>query len=453
MSDGSGTQPGGAIDPHEAESKLVRGIGRWDLVGLLINILIGAGILGLPAKAYGLVGAYSFVALGLAMALTIAIALCFCELSSRFAATGGPYLYAKEAFGENTAFAVGWLLFLSRALTVATLLNVFLSYSGGLGVPTGGDAGEVAIVLGLVALFGGIALVGVRQSAVTSNIFSVIKIGTLGAAGVIGLLFVNPFGFGPGLAAAPADVVQAVLLFLFAFMGFESAAIASGEMKNPKRDLPFGMLISIALVAVLYALVLYLCIGLVADLAASERPVADAVEAALGENTRVVFSFFALITLVGGVAAGFLLVPRLLLAFAEAGQAPAFVASIHDAWRTPHVAIILSAGLIIAMTLSADMLTTLSLAASSRLILYAVCCLGVLKLRQAPSAPTALFRAPGGTALPVGAAAAALVVLLVGARDELMTLAIVTAAGFVLLACMKYAQRRTPKSSPVRRPH
>ena len=438
------------VDPKAAEAKLFRGIGRWDLVGLLINILIGAGILGLPAKAYGLVGLYSFVALGLAMVLTVAIALCFCELSSRFDATGGPYLYAKEAFGENVAFAVGWLLFLSRAFTVATLLNVFLSYSDGLGVPTGGGAGEVAIVLGLIALFGGIALVGVRQSAVTSNVFSVVKVGTLGAAGVVGLVFVNPFGFGPGPAAAPADVVQAVLLFLFAFMGFESAAIASGEMKEPQRNLPFGMLTSIALVAVLYALVLYLCIGLVADLASSQRPVADAVEAALGENARVAFSFFALITLIGGVAAGFLLVPRLLLAFAEAGQAPAFVAAIHNTWRTPHVAIILSAGLIIAMTLSADMLTTLSLAASSRLILYAVCCLGVLKLRRAPLAPAALFRAPGGAALPIAAAVAALVVLLVGARDELLTLGVVTAAGFVLLALVKRAQRTAVCPAPAR---
>ena len=107
---------------------LIRGIRRWDLVALLVNVTVGAGIFKLPADVQMAVGNYSLLAF-VACAVVIAlIALCFAEVASRFSGTGGPYLYAKETFPSPIGFLVGWLMWLTRLAGFATLLLVFVSY-------------------------------------------------------------------------------------------------------------------------------------------------------------------------------------------------------------------------------------------------------------------------------------------------------------------------------------
>src|SRR3989454_5554078 len=107
---------------------LVRGIRRWDLVAVTINGIIGAGIFGLPSKVYGLIGAYSLIAFVVCALVVMLIILCFAEVRSRFNETGGPYLYAREAFGPTVAFAVGWLIWLARLPAFAANCNLLVSY-------------------------------------------------------------------------------------------------------------------------------------------------------------------------------------------------------------------------------------------------------------------------------------------------------------------------------------
>ena len=107
---------------------IVRGIGRWDLVALMVNISIGSGILGLPAKLFALTGVYSVFALVLCAALIAIIAICFAEVGSRFTHTGGPYLFTRTAFGATPGFIVGWLYWVSRVLTFATICNLLVVY-------------------------------------------------------------------------------------------------------------------------------------------------------------------------------------------------------------------------------------------------------------------------------------------------------------------------------------
>ena len=105
------------------DTGLVRGIRRWDLVAVAINGIIGAGIFGLPSKVFALIGAYSVIAF-IACAVVVAlIVLCFAEVGSRFQATGGPYLYAREAFGPVVGFEVGWLIWLARLTAFAANLQ------------------------------------------------------------------------------------------------------------------------------------------------------------------------------------------------------------------------------------------------------------------------------------------------------------------------------------------
>src|SRR6266702_442895 len=109
---------------------LVRGIRKWDLVAVTINGIIGAGIFGLPSKVYGLIGGYSLIAFVACALVVMLIILCFAEVGSRFDATGGPYLYAREAFGPTVAFEVGWLIWLARLTAFAANCNLLIIYLG-----------------------------------------------------------------------------------------------------------------------------------------------------------------------------------------------------------------------------------------------------------------------------------------------------------------------------------
>src|SRR5437660_10646214 len=109
---------------------LVRGIRRWDLVAITINGIIGAGIFGLPSKVFSLIGAYSLIAFVVCALVVTLIILCFAEVGSRFDETGGPYLYARAAFGPTVAFEVGWLSWLARLTAFAANCNLLVSYLG-----------------------------------------------------------------------------------------------------------------------------------------------------------------------------------------------------------------------------------------------------------------------------------------------------------------------------------
>src|SRR5690242_10362319 len=107
---------------------LIRGISRWALVAFALNLTVGSGILGLPARLQALVGNYSIAVIVACGVLIGLIALCFAEIGSRFDRTGGPQLYSTMAFGPVMGFTVGWLLWISRLGTCAAVSNVLVDY-------------------------------------------------------------------------------------------------------------------------------------------------------------------------------------------------------------------------------------------------------------------------------------------------------------------------------------
>src|SRR5256885_7298112 len=115
---------------NKPEADLVRGIRRWDLVAIAINGIIGAGIFGLPSKVFSLIGPYSLIAFVACALVVTLIILCFAEVGSRFNETGGPYLYAREAFGLTVAFEIGWLMWLARLTAFAANCNLMVGYLG-----------------------------------------------------------------------------------------------------------------------------------------------------------------------------------------------------------------------------------------------------------------------------------------------------------------------------------
>src|SRR5688500_14942157 len=158
------------------EEKLVRGMGRWDLTVVAINTIIGTGIFILPAGVFGLIGSFSLMAFVACAVIVGLIVLCFSEVSSRFQLTGGMYLYGREAFGPEIGFEVGWLYWIVRVATFAANCNAMLAYLGFFLPGSNEGLARVAIITTVVVGITIVNLLGVRETAIVTNVFTVGKI-------------------------------------------------------------------------------------------------------------------------------------------------------------------------------------------------------------------------------------------------------------------------------------
>jgi amino acid transporter len=185
------TAPSGPEHGHQPT--LIRAIGRWSLTAAIVNGVIGSGIFGLPSSVAALTGAWSPLAVLIAGAGVFLVLLCFAEVGSRFDQAGGPYLYAREAFGPIVGFQVGWLLIANRLLGCAAALNILIVYLTPVVPAVGTPVGRMLTMIGAMTLTTAINVRGVETAAWTTNVFTVAKLLPLGLLIVVGL----PVRFAP----------------------------------------------------------------------------------------------------------------------------------------------------------------------------------------------------------------------------------------------------------------
>ena len=323
-----------APQPNNTDDRLLRGIGRWALTAFAINLTVGSGILGLPAKIQALVGNYSvpiIVACGLLMAL---IALCFAEVGSRFDRTGGPQLYASQALGATAGFTVGWLLWISRIGSCAAVSNLAVDY-GKVLWPQLAHPGIRALAITLLVLgYTWINIRGIRQTAAVNTTFTVLKIVPLVAFVAIGLFFVEPRRCGWIPCRPPRIYLPRCCWPPIAFVGFDGTTVLAGEVRDPRRSVPFAILFSVGCVIVLYTLIQLVCVGTLPNLAASERPLADVALLLVGPVGAIVIAVVAVISCAGVFGASMTPGTRLLFSMGDDRQLPHPLAHVHCA--LPH---------------------------------------------------------------------------------------------------------------------
>jgi amino acid transporter len=383
------------------ESKLVRGLGRWDLTAIAINTIIGTGIFLLPAKVMALIGSYSLFAF-IACAVIIAlIVLCFAEVSSRFQATGGMYLYAKEAFGPAVGFEAGWLYWIVRIATFAANCNALLIYLGFFAPGVSEGWLRIAIICFIVGAITAINFLGIRESAIATNIFTVGKIVPLLAFAAVGVFFIQPANITFGEAPAVGKFSEAVLLLIYAYVGFEAAVIPAGEAKDPRRNMPFALFTALGFCAVLFLVIQIVSIGTLPDLGKSERPLADAAVGFMGTFGAGFIAIGALISILGNLNGGFLAASRLPFAMAEQNELPRALAKTHRKFKTPTLSILITAAITLALTIQSSFLTAVAIATITRLLVYATTCLALPVFRRRENVPNAVYKAPFGIAASI----------------------------------------------------
>lgn len=371
------------------------------MTAIVINTIIGAGIFGLPAKVFAQIGSYSLLAFVLCAVIIALVVLCYAEVASRFSATGGPYLYAKEAFGSAVGFEVGWLYWIVRVATFAANCNLLVTYLG-VFIP-GANEGYMRILLVslVVLIIAAVNLIGVRESATMTNIFTIGKLLPLVIFVAIGAFFVAPANFDFNLVPEYGAFSTAVLLLIYAFVGFEASVVISGETKDPARSVPFGLISGLAVVTVLYIAIQIVAIGTLPGLAGSERPLADSAASFLGPVGAAFITVGVLISIFGNLNVGVLSSTRLLFAMAEQRDLPAVLDRTHARFKTPYVSILLTSVVILVLTIQSSFLTAVAIATITRLLVYATTCLALPIFRRRSDMPSAPFNVPFGIAAAI----------------------------------------------------
>ena len=417
---------------------LKREIGKWDLVALLVNVTVGAGILKLPADVQRTVGNYSLLAFVMCAVIIGLIALCFAEVGSRFSGTGGPYLYARETFGPTLAFLVGWLMWLTRVAGFATLAHVFVNYLGYFWPPAESGLGRIVIITGLVVILTAINLIGVKESARASDLFTISKLVPLIVFVAVGLFFVSPARF--TLTARPSlgSFSAAVFILIYAFSGFEAVLVNSGEIREPQRVIPFALIVALSASVVLFLLIQIVCIGTLPQLTNSKRPLADASYTFLGALGPTMISVGALIGIFGTLNVIMLACTRLPFAMAAHGQLPVLLARVHPRFRTPYLSILVCAAAVLLLSLSGTFIYALKVTVITRVIVYASTCLALPMLRWHNKQTASLGEAPVSFRVPAGRLIAIVCVILCcwllvnSGWREARDVAIATAIGLVI---------------------
>lgn len=400
---------------------LVRSIGRWSLAALMLNTMIGASIFGVPSLIAGYLGRYSPIGYLAAFAGVAVIAACLAEVSSYFQEAGGPYLYTRAAFGRFAAIQVGWLTWLSRVTACSGVANLFVTYLGAFVPAANGRWARAEILVALIGALAAVNYRGVSEGKAVSNFFTATKIGLLGifvAGGLIALWLHPSIRVTP--AAVPvtwANCFQAILLMVYAYGGFESALIASGEASDPRRDAPVALLIAILTATALYVAVQVVVIHTLADPAATTKPAVDAARHFMGSLGVTLVGVGTLISVYGYLSANMLHTPRVMFAMGERGDFPRVFARVHERFRTPHVSILLFAAVVVAFAVGGDFRWNASLSAISRLFMYGaiVAALPVLRKKWPERG---LFRLPGAMGFViVGLAFMAVLVAQMRARE------------------------------------
>jgi len=418
------------VPTDSSRAELVRAIGRWSMVALAVNSIVGSGIFGLPAPVAGLVGRASPLAVLLAGAGMGVIIACYAEVASQFTETGGTYLYLRHAFGRLAGLQVVWLMLLSRLTAVAAAMNLLVTYLAEFWPRATQPVPRLAIITGFIGVLAAVNCRGVGAGTRMSNASVVAKLGALGlvcAAGIVWLT-VHPAVAAPPLSPSADSWLKAMLLLLFAYGGYEAALNPMGEARDPRRDVAFALFVALVIVTVLYSVLQWVVVGVLADPAHSQRPLADAARVMLGQPGAALISVGALVSVYGYVSANMLTTPRGIFAPAQAGELPALLGAVHPRWRTPYVSILVFAVLLWAFAQFASFSWNVTLSAVSRIVYYAGICAAVPVLRRKQPGAAA-FRVPGGLTLPVlGVAICALLLTRVDFGKSLILLATIAVA-------------------------
>ena len=400
---------------------------------LVVNGLIGAGIFGLPSGAAALAGEYSVLVYAFCALLILPIILCFAELGSYFRGTGGPIRYGTLAFGPFVGFQGGWLYYLARLISFSAntvLLTDSIAYFiDGAGTGTGRIISLAVICVGLSV----INVLGSIESIRSMTLFTVIKFAVLILLPLGGFILLGSEVIPSFESPIPAsdNLGAAALLLIYAFVGFEGAVVPAGEAKRPERDMPLGLLLGLAVVAVLYMVIQLVSQAAVPDLANSKTPLLDVSASLFGPVGAIVLMVGVAASVLANLVSSMFSATRVTYALSLEKSLPRWFGEVHSRYLTPANSVVFFgiAAFLLAAFGSFKVLAAMTVL--SRLFLYGMSCAAIPKLRP-QFRGEGRFILKGGYLIPVLGIGACLWLMLQVSSQSIWMTAIFVGIGSLL---------------------
>jgi len=365
-----------AVDPPALGMKAT--LGLFDATAISVGAIIGAGIFVVIGMAAGLAGPAMLLSILVAAGVSMVTALSFAELASWLPKEGGVYEFAHELLSPYLGFITGWMWMLSNTFTGAAVSLGFAYYFTAI-VPAI-PAPWLAAVLCL--LFTCINFVGVRRSATLNNYLVVAKLLILGFFLVFGLTHFKSGNLTP-FASSTTGVLYATVFIFFAFGGFARVAVVAEEVKDPRRNVPRAILLSLLISTIFYVLVGFVALGLVGSsgLSSSKSPLTHAIDATGVTWAAYVVSFGGLLATASVLLTSILGVSRVAYSMARHGELPRALSTLHRSHGTPFYSIWTAGALMAALVLLIDLEKVVVVSTFSLLFYYAVANAAALRLR------------------------------------------------------------------------
>src|SRR6476469_7318741 len=409
-------------DAEHGGKSLKRTLTALDLTLLGIGAIIGTGIFVLTGTAAanqagpGIV--LSYVIAGLACGFA---ALCYGEFSAMIPISGSAYTYAYATLGEIFAWMIGWDLILEYAVGSMTVAVGWSGYfqrilSGfGIALPTWMSAAPAAapgavinlpailIVLAIMVLL----VVGVRESARFNAVMVTVKLAAVLFFIVVGGSYVKPANWSPFMPYGFSGVMTGAAVVFFAYIGFDAVSTTAEEAKNPKRDLPIGIIASLIICTLLYLVVAGILTGIIPVV--QYKSDQQFLNAPVGYALAVIDKDWAAGLVSAGAVAGItsvLLVmlmsqPRIFFAMSRDQLLPAGVSKVHPKFRTPYITTIITCVIVAAVAGFVPITVLGEMTSIGTLFAFVVVSLAVIVLRVRRPEARRPFRVPGGHVIPV----------------------------------------------------
>jgi APA family basic amino acid/polyamine antiporter len=440
--------PGVTSEPPPAPPTLARALGPIDITLLVMGSVIGVGIFAVPQTVAKIVGVPGLVLAAWAVGgvVTLAGAFVYAELARRRPHVGGQYAFLREAYHPAVAFVYGWsLLWVIQSGSIASVAVVFAQYAGELlRIPADqlaqdGAAGplpallrglaEAPAVLGVAAIaaFTAVNCLGVRSGGTTQNVFMALKIVAILTLVVCGLLLAGgdwPVWDGQGApeghpaAAGGWPLVSAFAVALvqvfFSYGGSHTTTFVAGEVRDPARNLPRGLVLGILGVIALYVAVNFVCLRVlgVDELSQAKAPASDVMRRALGAPGALFISVGVALSALGWLSQATLTSPRVFYAMARDGLFFRAVARIHPRTRAPAVAILLQGVVASVIAATGTFRQIVNYVMGVEMTFLALTALGLFVIRRRDGAAGAGLAMPGHPATTLLFAAVMLAVVI-----------------------------------------
>lgn len=436
-----------ADKPAASKSQLVRAIGFFGIAVLALNSVIGGGIFGLPARVVeraGLASPWLFLVVGL---LVVSIVLTFAELASYFRDSGGPVLFTTKAFGPFVGFGTGWIYYISRTAAFAANSNLLADYLGSLWSPVSGGIGRVLVIVTVCAGLTWANYVGVRDGVRTLSVLTFLKLTPILVLILVGLPYVSAETVIPHGRPVIDELGGTVLLMIFAFVGFESTTIVSGESKDPRRSLPSALVQTTLFIGVFYFLVVLVYVAVLPQVGGDQGTLVALGDYLLGPVGAVAITLAAVFSIGGNLGAILLAVPRLTFALAEQRLLPAWFGRVHKKYATPGNSIVFLGAFSLMLALSGSFVFLAVASSLTRLLTYilSIAALPFIRRQASEEDTKHVYRLKGGYAIP---AFAMIVCVWIAAQSELDSW--LWTGGLLAVGLMLFAVARFAASSATR---